>query len=999
MPATAWPATPIRSPLPRPWRAPAPLARAGILALALGLGSCRPERSGEIGPRAPGDAATAATQDGRLVLAYDGDGPRTREGARLLATVELATSPAASAEAAREPVRAWLERALQRGGMDAGRAAAASDLAPELKAAGLDLISARVTRLEVPGDAQRAALAPTTEVRIVLVGLDGLDWDIAQPLMDAGRMPALSALAARGTRARLQSIAPILSPVVWTSMATGRRPQDHGILDFLGTDAKGGVVPVTSNLRRVKAFWNVMSDASVETAVVGWWATWPAEPVRGVIVSDRVAYQLFGLDQREPPSAGKVFPAKEWKELEPLVVRPRDIVPRDVEPFLSPSPSRMDAQDKELIEQFAGVLAQSRTYAAIGLHLESQRRPRVGAYYFGATDTAAHLFMRYAPPPLPEIDAGRQQRYRAMVDRVYELHDRILARFVEGAGEHAVVIVASDHGFRSGSARLMHESRVESATAADWHEPQGVLVMAGEGVRRGAELAEASVLDVFPTMLALLGMPVADDLAGRVLEDALEPGFLAAHPLRRVPTFETGPPRADAIAQASPEDRAILEQLVAIGYVSSAALAPGGGSAAGGSGPAGGEAAANMHNNLGTVLLQQGDLEQAEAEFRKVTEMAPGFVAGHVNRAQVLLRLGRVRESEAALKRALEIDPSSARALSLMASLQLEAGRAGEAEKLARATVERDPRSAAGWYTLGQVLERQRRPAEARQAYAKSAELDPDNPEPRNALGNSHEAAGEWAEAARWYEKALHSDPTHGAAYNNLALQQQRLGLLDEALATYERGRRKLPRSSVLLNNLATWHHLKAQRALQSAAGASGQSAAEASRQGRDAAAAAEKLYREAMAANPLDASPVNNLGALMGELGRPDDQLALYRRAVEIDPGYADAWHNIGLWHEDRSQWAQAHDAFARALSSKPLAEMTLQLDAVALVRLGRAQEARQQLERAAAAAPTPGILATLGTVLDELGDHDAACRRYREALGKDPTLEVVRRRAATCP
>ena len=122
-------------------------------------------------------------------------------------------------------------------------------------------------------------------------------------------------------------------------------------------------------------------------------------------------------------------------------------------------------------------------------------------------------------------------------------------------------------------------------------------------------------------------------------------------------------------------------------------------------------------------------------------------------------------------------------------------------------------------------------------------------------------------------------------------------------------------------------------------------------------------------------------------------------RRCAGDDPGYADAWHNIGLWHEQRSQWEQAHAAFARALQSKPLAEMTLQLDSVALVRLGRAQEARRQLERAAEASPTPGILATLGTVLDELGDHDAACRRYREALRKDPSLETVRRRAATCP
>ena len=357
--------------------------------------------------------------------------------------------------------------------------------------------------------------------------------------MKQGRLPVLQALVQRGTRARLQTIAPILSPVVWTSVATGKRPQEHGILDFLGTDARGNAVPVTSNLRKVKAFWDVFSDAGVTTGVVGWWATWPAEPVRGFVVSDRVAYQLFDLGDAELPRAGKVYPASAWDELEPMVVRPRDITSAEIASFLSPSPQPPGAQDKELLEQFGAILAQARTYAALGLHLHRTRTPRVGAYYFEAPDTACHLFMPYTSPRLPEVDAARQARFANVVDRTYELHDRIMGRFIELAGPNTVVMVVSDHGFRSGAARLSRDSRVESPSAADWHERLGMFVAAGPGIRAGHELAEASVLDIFPTMLALLGMPVAEDLAGHVLEQALDPDFLKAHPVRVVPTFET----------------------------------------------------------------------------------------------------------------------------------------------------------------------------------------------------------------------------------------------------------------------------------------------------------------------------------------------------------------------------------------------------------------------------------------------------------------------------
>src|SRR6185369_13518801 len=105
------------------------------------------------------------------------------------------------------------------------------------------------------------------------------------------------------------------------------------------------------------------------------------------------------------------------------------------------------------------VQAQARTYAAIALRLHDQIHPRVGAYYFESPDTTCHLFMRYAPPALPEIDPAKQRRYAPVVDRTYEFHDRLLARFLEAADEHTVVMVVSDHGFRSGEARPAHDSR------------------------------------------------------------------------------------------------------------------------------------------------------------------------------------------------------------------------------------------------------------------------------------------------------------------------------------------------------------------------------------------------------------------------------------------------------------------------------------------------------------------------------------------------------------
>src|SRR3990172_1578823 len=98
-----------------------------------------------------------------------------------------------------------------------------------------------------------------------------------------------------GACAALRSNPPMLSPLLWTTAATGKPPEEHGIVDFLIRDPRtGSRGPISSNFRRAKALWNILTDAGVASSWVAWWATWPAERILGRMVSDRVAYSLFG---------------------------------------------------------------------------------------------------------------------------------------------------------------------------------------------------------------------------------------------------------------------------------------------------------------------------------------------------------------------------------------------------------------------------------------------------------------------------------------------------------------------------------------------------------------------------------------------------------------------------------------------------------------------------------------------------------------------------------
>jgi hypothetical protein len=173
-------------------------------------------------------------------------------------------------------------------------------------------------RASVPVESEDSAdrkASPAAHPRVILIGLDAADWSLLDKLAAEGVMPNLARLVSRGRTARLKSFLPILSPLVWTTIATGVSPEVHGVLDFQEVEpGSGAIVPVSGLSRRVPAIWNIASARGLTTGVVGWWASHPAEEVKGFFVSDRATSILF------PGSAtGITYP-------EPLEPRARSVI-------------------------------------------------------------------------------------------------------------------------------------------------------------------------------------------------------------------------------------------------------------------------------------------------------------------------------------------------------------------------------------------------------------------------------------------------------------------------------------------------------------------------------------------------------------------------------------------------------------------------------------------------------------------------------------------------
>jgi len=794
-------------------------------------------------------------------------------------------------------------------------------LGERLRDAGFVLLGCEVSgiRLREPsaGIATGDAGGGRAGGRTLLVGLDGADWNVVDPLLARGRMPRLDRLIRGGVRGRIRTIEPILSPVLWTSIATGVVPGRHGILDFVATtDREGERVPVTSSQRRVKAFWNMLSESRVRVGVVGWWATWPAETVDGFIVSDRVAYQLAGvrpLEERD--RRGKVYPADADDLVVSVASAPESILPADLASLmrLPADEAGLPPAQARLVEDFRTVLASGRTYVGAALALAARERPDVIAVYLEGTDTVAHLFMPFAPPPLPGVDPAGQQRFGRTVDAYYEHVDGLLGRLIDGIRPETVIVV-SDHGFKSGDNRPLTESRIGFGAAADWHRKYGIIVLNGPPFRKDAAIEEASVLDITPTILRLSGLPVGEDMDGRPIEAAFEPAWAAANPDRYVPTWEgnvagaSAPEGADVGASNGAEGSA-----AAAGTAVSGQTAVGDdGAVAAGSPDAAGDAerlrklrdlgylssgaeTANAHNNRGTLFLAEGRYDEAIGEFERA-------IAAREDSGIALLNLARARYKKkdydgavGALGDHARAKPRSKEGETLLANIAMERGRTDEADAHFRKALSYDPNFTDARNGLGLLLERRGQHDAALAEFRRVIAVDADYAEAHNNIGIILRGRGRTDEAEAAFRRAIAADPAFAGSYSNLALIEEERGDLDQAERHFRESLRRDGANAQVRANLGGLLYLSGRL--------------EEARQ---------ELER-AIAADPRQPAAYNNLGAVLGRLGHSGEEIATYRRGVELDPDAADLRHNLGLALLKSGQTEAGENEMRRALRTDP--------------------------------------------------------------------------------
>jgi predicted AlkP superfamily phosphohydrolase/phosphomutase/predicted Zn-dependent protease len=764
-----------------------------------------------------------------------------------------------------------------------GKPEVEAKLRSRLEEQGFTSVVARFQRVRGTGDAAAAITsralrerAADTKLKIAILGLDGADWEIMNPLLAEGQLPNLARLKARGAWGNMKTMMPWLSPLLWTSVATGKPPEEHGIIDFLAKDAKTGqIVPVSSRWRKVKALWNMFTDAGKSSAFIAWWATWPSESVQGFMVSDRVAYSLFAFAANDPGPPGATYPEGYFRDILPKVTTDRSITLDEIRRFAVVTPVEFASLRRQVeedpttayrtpVNHLTKILASQKSYQAIALDILGRGQPDLFSIYYQGIDEVCHRFAHYMPPKMDMVTSEEYAKYREVVARYYRYQDRLLGEVLAKLTPDTVVVVLSDHGFQSGGGRPRDDPPYIEGKPGLWHRRYGILIVAGPGIKPG-RLDTTSLLDVTPTVLYLAGLPVAQDMSGRVIREAIDDSFLKRYPLSLIPSYEdVGRSLEESRSKVDSNkiDREMIENLRSLGYVGGGVDSPSPGA-------------------------------QAEAGGAEDAAGAPDetLVTAHLNQAGIYLKTKDYARAQAAVDDALRAQPGSITAQQLQFDIAEAQKDYDRAIRVARSIIEKDPDRDKGVFVkLGRAYRDAGKAREAIPYFERLRAERPDVPEIRAALGSLLLKDGRTEDAERELLAALKMNPALSDPLAELHTLYKGTPRILELEPIVRAGLALDDKSLPHLNWMGLIYEWK-----------------------RDVPQA-EKTFKRALELDPDYAPTMANLGALYGRNGRLQEAVDILSRAVAKDPDNVESWVNLGAAQGRMGRSSQAIRALETA-------------------------------------------------------------------------------------
>ena len=371
---------------------------------------------------------------------------------------------------------------------------------------------------------------------VVMIGIDGAEWTVIEGMIAGGELPNFRRFRDEFSWGRLINPGPTTSPVVWTTFASGHFGRQHGILDHVYPYGEEGAKrPVSSELRQVPAIWNIAGYYGLRSVVVGYFVTHPPEQINGVMVSPQAPHYVEGaiwpedaIDTRED----------EFIELHKKDVRKALNSPYfgfDYEPEDRDNPDSPFQASAEII---GSRYLDERIFKDEFLRRVSnelfERRSDLYINYYRLVDFMSHsLWYYYDHSDFETVpDPALQKHFGESLKESYRYMDEVIGEVLDRWEGKANILIISDHGFGSATGRFKGRNPALNGN----HRSVGIMMAAGPDFSPG-EVKGMTIMEVAPTLAALLGLPVSDEWPGRVEINLLRENFFEDYALETVRNY------------------------------------------------------------------------------------------------------------------------------------------------------------------------------------------------------------------------------------------------------------------------------------------------------------------------------------------------------------------------------------------------------------------------------------------------------------------------------
>jgi predicted AlkP superfamily phosphohydrolase/phosphomutase len=391
---------------------------------------------------------------------------------------------------------------------------------------------------------------PERVERLTMIAIDAASLDFITRSTAEGRLPNFGRILDTGAVMRLATLRPTSAEAVWTAAATGKLPQKNGVRSagsyrlprggdpiqllpdycFSHILVRFGFVieePHSSATFRTRPLWDILGALGLSVGVVGWPLTYPAPAVRGYVVSDSYPRLLTTPSGIEDPSA--VYPA----DLQFQAFRAADAADEDVASVLKATglPRRYETPART-----------DRAYERIARDLTAVHPTQISIVRYQSLDSIGHHFLRYATPSeFGDVTDDERRRLGSVLERHYGLVDDVIGRAIASLGPDDLLLVVSGYGMEPmGFVKRLLERLFGDPELSGTHEaaPDGFLMAYGGSVVRGRSSTRASIVDIVPTVLYFLGLPIGRDMDGQARTDLFRPSLTEERPITYIPTYD-----------------------------------------------------------------------------------------------------------------------------------------------------------------------------------------------------------------------------------------------------------------------------------------------------------------------------------------------------------------------------------------------------------------------------------------------------------------------------